>query len=793
MSDTKTTQEQEFNNSISGQAFQSLDLEKLVRIIKKSIVWIVLIFIGCNVLTFLYLRWTKPIYQSTSLLKLDVKSEATSLGLGAINELAEKQKLNNLYGEIELITSDLFFNKVLEVMDFNVSYYSPGNVLSYEWYGRQLPITITEYDISLKHFYNTPFHIEILDKNSFQLTYTVDKNTYSDRYSFGEIVSGSGFNFTIDITEAYNSSRESKYFFVFNSHEAQLAYIRHNIEVQPQNLNANTIRVSFQDFDRNKSFDIVNIIDSLYLNYSREEKSLTNKKKIEWLNGELKNIEKRLDGFEGYFENFTITNRTVDLSQDLSSTIKGIVAIDSQRFVYNQQVSTLEEISARMKEDEDANALLNSSFQFPETLGDEIQLFSAKIEERNNLSLSYNESTFALQKKNIEIERLRTSISEKLSELKEYYRKQLNELAQKKSILEESFIVLPGKRIEYDKAQRFYELYEELYLALMKSRAEFEIADAGTVTDFKILSPATFPTEPLSPQKAIIRGLGVVAALLLSLLFIAVKYVLNDKISNIEELEKSVNAAILGIIPRYSDKIETSLVVGKNPKSAISEALRTVRTNIEFMFAGKKKKIISVTSTVGSEGKTFVSVNLGGIVALSNRRVVLVDLDMRKPKLHIAVAGSNEGYGVSTLLIRRSTLEESIRSTELKGLDYIPAGPMPPNPSELLLSDAFSELIEALRERYDMVILDTPPVGIVTDASLVMKKADLPIYVFRADYSKKSFTKTLDRLVQTNKFNNIAIILNSLQSFRDHKYGYGYYEDKDKKTTGFFQKIKLKK
>jgi len=201
---------------------------------------------------------------------------------------------------------------------------------------------------------------------------------------------------------------------------------------------------------------------------------------------------------------------------------------------------------------------------------------------------------------------------------------------------------------------------------------------------------------------------------------------------------------------------------------------------MEFLGGGKNNKIISVTSTVGSEGKTFVSVNLAGILSLSNRKVIVVDMDMRKPRIHKAFGYEDNSKGISTVLIGKHTLDESICTSENENLHFLCAGPTPPNPSELLLNGAFEKLINDLSKKYDHIIFDTPPSGVVTDAILVMKRVNIPIYVFRADFSKKSFVKNLMRIKHINKFNNIALVLNNVQVQGRNKYGYGYYVDENK-------------
>lgn len=220
-----------------------------------------------------------------------------------------------------------------------------------------------------------------------------------------------------------------------------------------------------------------------------------------------------------------------------------------------------------------------------------------------------------------------------------------------------------------------------------------------------------------------------------------------------------------------------------------SEAIRTLRTSLDFFTSGGYKKAITVTSTVSGEGKSFLAMNLSGVLAMSNKKVILLDLDMRKAKDNLPFAIDDSSKGVSTILINKHEWKECIIKTNLESFDYIPAGPHPPNPSELLLNGAFNKLLDNLKTKYDYIVMDTPPVGLVTDGVMVMKRSDVSIYVFRANYSKREFINNLSRVIKINKLNNVAAVVNALPS--DGKaYGYGYYEENGKK--GFFKKL-LKK
>lgn len=274
-----------------------------------------------------------------------------------------------------------------------------------------------------------------------------------------------------------------------------------------------------------------------------------------------------------------------------------------------------------------------------------------------------------------------------------------------------------------------------------------------------------------------IAGIGFVASLVLMLFFLGTLYLINNKITSLSEIEKIDQVPVLGIVPSSKYLNEVGLHIIEHPKSMVSEAIRTLRTNLDFFNIHANKKVIAISSTVSGEGKSFIAMNLGGVMALSNKKVILLDLDMRKPKNNLSTNLEDRTKGISTILIRKNSWQECLTKTPLENFDYVPSGPHPPNPSELLMNGEFEGLLEDLKKNYDYIILDTPPVGLVTDGIMAMKRSDISIYIFRANYSKKDFLFNLQRIININKFSNITTLLNALPNTGEQSYGYGYYEE----------------
>ncbi|MDQ3394884.1 MAG: polysaccharide biosynthesis tyrosine autokinase [Bacteroidota bacterium] len=767
-----------FTDEDNGDFLNNLDYEKIFLVLKRSIPWIVAILFVTNLLAYLYIRYTKPLYQSHSDLKLDIKSEASLFGFNA--PIENPANITNLSGEIELIKSRLFYSKVIKILDLDINYFAYGKILNDERY-KNSPFKV-EYFFKNASFYDKPIDIEILNDYQFKLSYNIDNNEVSNIYEFNHPIVTNDFEFLVELNQPYNPDIiSSNYYFTINSERALIDYLESNLNVQPLNFTANTLRISFTDHNKYKSRDLVNAIDTIYLDYTQEEKNKAIKQKIVFLDEQLATTEKQLDLFEDYFENFTIDNKTLNLQTNIGKTIAVMEEIDSQRFELKAKLINLESLSNQISSDSLMHRAPTERQHLPPLINASLEQLKDLLKKRDLLLFSYNENTFAFKKRNQEIALVKQDLSDLLEQHKTEISSQIQKLNARKIELEKDFIGLPSKSTEFSKSKRFYTLYEEFYLSLVQKKNEFEIARAGTVTDFVILSPATLPAAPIYPVNIYIYGIGAVTGLILSLLFIALGYLLHNKVSSQNELEKLTNAPVLGVIPHYKkQKMDyTKLVIEKSSKTALGEAFRSIRTNMEFLNTDIEKKVISITSTISGEGKTFISVNLGAIISLSDQKVVIIDLDMRRPKVHLAFSDEPlSNKGVSTILIKKHNIEECILPTRLPNLNYIPAGPTPPNPSELILSGSFNEMLNKLKEIYDIIILDTPPVGMVTDGILAMKKADLAIYVVRADYSKRVFLHTLNRLIQVNKLDNISVILNSIETTRNQGYGYGYgYEN----------------
>jgi len=747
--------------------FDGVDFDKLKQILRNSSIWVLLIVLLTNTLSFLYIRYTKPVYSSESILKLDIKSDAGLLGISDPFE----QDIKGLSGEIEILKSRLFASKVVDAVGMKVSYFHPGRSHLYdERYGNS-PFIVDYTDVS-SAILDIPIDIKIIDDKSFLLGYKQGDIEIKDKYNFDELIKTDRFELVINKTKYFDQQKDLvDFYFTLNSKSKLIDYFKKNISVEPVSYKANTIKISISDHNKYKAKALLKAIDTIYLEYTKSAKNLAVEQKIAFLADQMEKTSRDLESFEDYFETFTIKNRTTDLSKDLNNTILLLNQLDSQSFNIRNQIIAVDLAIEQLEDNTHINII-----NMPNSISELLAEHAALKEERELKLNNYNDKTQVIKRLDTKIELAKSVSITRLMAYKENLINTQQKVAKNRKLLENEFIELPAMGTSYNKNRRLYSLQEEFYFSLIQSKIELEIARAGTVTDFVVLSPASLPMAPIKPQKIIVLGGGLLASIVISFLFIALRYLMDDTVNSSKELERLTLAPILGAIPKYKrEKLPvTRLVVTNNPKSAISESLRSVRTNMEFLGLGNENKVLSITSTVSGEGKTFVAVNLGAIFAFSGLKVVVVDLDMRKPKVHMAFQDEILDRGTSTVLIGKNTVEECLKNTEVKGLQYISAGPMPPNPSELILGANFDRFIDELKSKFDIVMLDTPPVGLVTDGVLVMKKSDLPIYVVRSEYSKKSYLKSVNRLISNQKFRDLSIIFNSVGSEGSYGYGYGY-------------------
>lgn len=755
------------------QINQDLDIKLLLHVLSKNLVWIVFLFVLGITSAFLLIRYTKPVYRAKSVIQL-TDGEKNSI----LDEKLNPYDKANLAKEIELLRSPVFLQRVAQKLPVAVSYYSKGAILNSETY-KSTPFVVI-YDTLESSLYGQKFDIRIINNQKFVLS-SEDLHQKEKEIYFNESITIGKSRFKIIFKDAKGVDFNEKYFFTFNNPQYYVGELASSLQVKVLSEAAKTIEISYTGFNANKVTDVVNGIAKEFEYFNIEKKQEGASRVLEYIDRTLGIVSTSLGENEkklnDYMPDEQIDPHVLQLEQGYG--FNQITRLEDQRQKVESDINILQQI--KRFDINNRNDVINV---YAVTAGSGIQTSLSGILDRfsqlfgtyEDVNYSSPDNSPALNKIKYQIEQQKRAYSTALVSLENVLqdklltindeRKSIN-IAQKKSLLDTT-------NLNASIIKRTKEVNEKFFNQLIQKKAEYAIAREGFTPEYQVLEFASVPEKPIAPNKQMILLAAIGSWLLLSLLLVGVRYLLNDEILLIRDISKYTDAPILGMIHKYKEDIPVSqLVVDKKPKGLIAEAFRTARTNLQFIYNEPGPKVISLTSTISGEGKTFVSINLAGILAFSGHKVIVIDCDMRKPKIHMGFEVDND-YGMSTILIGKDTIADCIRNSQMQNLDFITAGPIPPNPAELLLMPKMDETIRILKETYDFIVIDNPPSGLVSDAIVNMQRSDYPIYVFRSDYSRKFFINNLLRLKEENKITNISCILNSVDLQKNKSYGYGY-------------------
>ncbi len=788
------------------------DIAIFVQILKKNS-WIALVLILLSILgAFLYLRYTQPVYNALSIIQINESNRTTR-----VLDIENVYQDGDISKVIELLRSKEFIKRALNKLDLDVSYFAEGTFLATELYNHS-PFII-EWKANSAALYDNPYYIEFKDINNAILTTYSGNNELEIEFKINKWTNISGGCIRCQIIN-YSSIEYQKenykgnhYYFVINNPLNIVNKHINNLQISLLNRSAQTIQILYSGHNAEKSTDITNTIAEEYLKYDVEVKKESAENILAFIEDRLKVVYKNLDETEKKIHTFKKKNK-IDIKQYRNTgspfpifTTK-INEFEDELINLEFELTALERINKQISNKDNLNIYeliaslygTKSEAIVVNVLNNMQQLMNEKEELLNditpdNLKIKIIEKQIENQKQLLK-DFISTTII-RLQNRKNDYGKKITEY-EKKLFGDKSF-----NELEYSKLERLYMINEGFYHKLIEKKAEYLISQAGYVSQNTILEKAMVPHSPVLPIKKTTYPVFILVGFLLGAAYILIRYLLYDEIPSINVIQNYTDAPILGTVPIFKKEIPVSqLLVDKKPNSIFSEAFRTIRSNLQFISHGAETKIITVSSTISGEGKTFVAINLAGILSISGKKVILLDLDLRKPRIHLGFNTKNE-KGISTLLIGKHNLGECIEKSELQNFDYITAGPVPPNPAELAAGKQMENLLFELEEIYDIIIIDTPPVGIVTDALSNLQRANYPIYVMKANVSKRHFIDNINNLIENKKMDNLSIVLNGVdvhsRRYGSYGYGYGYgygsgyYTDEEDTTIGKKLTRKLQK
>lgn len=725
-------------------------------------------------MTIVYLidRYTPPVYSITSTILL--KEETPELAGSAAELLFGNQQFKNsmnLNNESVILSSYPLVYEVIKQLDFNITYYKSGNLKTSEIYG-ELPIIVEVDSNSTNIPYNVVFKVEIVDNDRFKI-FEEDQNKkqINGLFNFNKEIAYEGFIFKVLKNKNLNftNSIGNTIQFKINTVHAVTNAYRNKLQIRANSRESSLLSITINSRLVNKEVDFISKLTEIYIEKGLDEKNRNASRTIEFIDDQLEGIQDSLFITEQRLETFKRNNGIINLSEEGSHLYGQLVKLMEEKASITASQKYYKYLQEYLKESETGSDLvLPSSAGATDPILNRLvlDLIDKQIEKSLIKGESVNNPYVKLLEK--QIAKLKLDIGKSLENLAQNTRIQEEAIGDRWASLQKDIQRLPTAEREYIHINRMYEINENLYIFLMEKRAEAAILKASTTPDTKIVNPPMVSGAKIAPQTTRNFGVAIVLSFVIPILFLYFREFFNTKILYKEDIDDVTTIPFLGLVGHESSS--DNLVVDRDPRSAVSESFRTVRSNINFFTSEKDKKVILITSSISGEGKTFCSINLSTVVALSGKKTVIVGADLRRPKL-FGDFGLNNDIGVSNYLINSASIDEIIQHTKVDNLDLISSGAVPPNPSELLMNKRMDLLIDELKKRYHYIILDTPPIGLVTDALILMKYSDLTVYLVRQNYTPKGSIMSTQEMFENGQLNNISILFNDVKV---QKYGYGY-------------------
>jgi len=709
----------------------------------------------------------------------------------------------NIQNEKDILQQNYLTKVAATELHFDISYYRVERFISPEIYHKS-PFVVN-LDTTQNNAINVAVYVIILSHKQYQL----ENEEYNLRkvLDFGQQYVDAHFNFNITLADNNNFDNDwttRRYFFRLNDLDAITADYVDRLKIEQPQTTGSMLWLWLSGPTPYKDADFLNKLIDVYVRTGLEEKNQVAVNTIKFIDSQLATVVDSLQNSSDDILNFRMQNNVIDLTKEGDAYFDRLKELETKKSLKKMTVKYFEYLLNSLTKVDDFRDILS-----PSVMGVDDPMITTYLSKLNDL---YEQKRFAIfntksANKNIKnpaIVKLDTKIRFTIEEFKKAVETNIKvvnmgmkDIDSTENEINKRINVLPVNERLLTTFRRKYTFNDNVYTFLLQKRMEAGISQASNNSDTKILDKARGDRATSMPSNETSYTAGLIIALLLPLIFIILKEYMNDKIQDKSDIEKITNIPIIAIIGHNYKK--TQFPVVDFPKSMIAEAFRSARTNLQYTLIDKPHQVISVNSTISGEGKTFCSANLAAIIAMSNKKTCLVGLDLRKPRVHKMFDYTNE-IGVSTYLINVHNIDEIILPTTIPNLFLITSGPIPPNPAELLETDKMRELIEQLKERFDVIVFDTPPLAVVSDTLLITKFTEVNLFVLRQNYSNKFFLKQLDDYYVNKKIKNISLIVNDIRAGNSYGYKYGYrynygygysYSYNYKQSAGYYDDEKI--
>ncbi len=742
------------------------------------------------VAAYFYLQTTQPVYSTTATLL--IKDEKKGMGGGTEDVLAELGQFSGnkiLENEIEVLSSLTLMAQVVENLGLNVAYDAEDGLHTLELY--KATNVVVRPDVLTAFAYTEPLLIHVQDKDHFRFNEEPEVRTFGQKFR----------NAWGAFTVVRADSIEDRGFKDIRVHFRDLPDLAESVQkrlsVQQANAKSTVLEISLEDTSPQRARDILNNLLDVYVQSNLNDKNREASNTLEFIGSRLKLVTGELGEVEGEVASYKSSRGLTDIGTESQIFLENIQENDTRLQEVNTQIDVLESVD-RYIEASGEGAIAPATYLISDPILVSLLTRYADLkQQQERYARTVQAGNPLLETINSQLANTRQAIRENLQNLRRGLDITKQNLASVNSRFSQGLRAIPQKEREYVGIKRQQTIKENLYLYLLQKREETALAYASTVTDSRLLDAPKTSYLPVKPKRSVVWLGAAAAGILVPLLLINLLFLLNNTVQRRDEIEEATHASVLGEIGMLASAKGggDDAIIQMTSRSAVAEQFRALRTNLQYLGDGTCRTLL-FTSSIGGEGKSFVTVNLGASLAYADKKVVIVGLDLRKPSLHLRLDVSN-ARGVTNYLIGQGDALSLVQSTAVHpNFDVLVSGPNPPNPSELIGNGRLPELLGELRAQYDYILIDAPPLGLVTDAALIGDYADATLYVVRQNYTLRDHLRRIAEVQKSERFRNLSLIFNGVNYGSGYGYGYGgygygyYSEENDGQAGKAWQRMK---
>jgi tyrosine-protein kinase Etk/Wzc len=738
---------------------QEIDYLKIAKILISRWYWIAASLIICLSVSYIYLWYTPKTYATSATLKIEEKKTEFSDLVGVIS--SNDRGPSKIQSETFVLQSRTLILSAIKDLDYRISFYIAGRVRTTEVYP-QHPLSIQLLKFDSLNFYRDLITYKPVNDNSFELSYSINGKLTNQRFSYNSPVSIGNTAFSIKYPG--DLPKNTIFLFKFNIPEDFVGRVRGGLRTSEVVRNSNVL--SLQETDSNPQFaaDILNALMKEYLNHDRDQKTESATQMIRFIDDQLASLSKNVQGSENSIATFKKNSKIMDVSASAGNEYNMIKDLETQRSILNIQSLAINQLKDQIAKEKDN---INLNFSIQGNNDPSLAALATRLEnlltERNTLLKTFTSGSQTIKDINQQVLQIKNTALNNINSLSANINKNIAYLDSQLALENQKLSTFPTAERDMISLKRNFDINDKVYSFLSEKRLDAQISRSAILPGASIVEPAQANFGPVSPDERSINRTAIIAGIMIGLGLIIIVRIMNPFIFDKETVESLTTIPIIGVIRKFPEEIDennSQILAISRPKSVFAESVRAVRTNLSFVATENKSKMICITSEVAGEGKSFVTVNLSSTLSLIDKKIILIAADLRRSRLHKTFNMTND-KGLSNYLANQCGSSEIIRPTSQPNLDIILSGPVPPNPSELLHSERMKILIGELKEKYDIIMVDTAPVGLVSDSVPLIRMSDINIFVIRSGKSKFYAASVPQRLANEYSLKNTVIILNA--------------------------------